>query len=304
MSHDSVNRFLLREQYEPKDLFDELKLFINFKGGTLSGDDSIIDKPYSDPKLTKLIGYYWSGKHHKTVKGICLITLYYTDGEGKSLPINYRLYDKEENKTKNDYLREMISEVLKWVVEPKYITTDAWYASKENLKFFKDKKLGFLVGVAKNRLCSINGEKNTHISKLQIPDEGLIVHLKNFGEVKVFCKNFKNEESRYYIMYSEKKEELLVFNREDFKKLNLIHWGIECYHRAIKQVCGIERFMVRTSEAIKTHFFSAIRAFTQLELMRSEKLINSWYEIQRNLSILFENYKLLVILFLNSLNRR
>ncbi len=50
-------------------------------------------------------------------------------------------------------------------------------------------------------------------------------------------------------------------------------------------MCGIELFMVRTSEAIKTHFFSAIRAFTQLELMRTEKLIENWYEVQRNLSL-------------------
>ncbi|HYX17093.1 MAG TPA: IS701 family transposase, partial [Nostoc sp.] len=60
---------------------------------------------------------------------------------------------------------------------------------------------------------------------------------------------------------------------------------IECYHRAIKQVCGIELFMVRTSEAIKTHFFSAIRAFVQLELMRTQELIENWYEVQRNLSL-------------------
>jgi hypothetical protein len=43
--------------------------------------------------------------------------------------------------------------------------------------------------------------------------------------------------------------------------------------------------MVRTSEAIRTHFFSAIRAFTQLELMRTEELIKNWHEVQRNLSL-------------------
>jgi hypothetical protein len=36
--------------------------------------------------------------------------------------------------------------------------------------------------------------------------------------------------------------------------------------------------MVRKSEAIKTHFFSAIRAFTQLEFMRIKELIENWYE--------------------------
>jgi len=41
LSHDSVNRFLLREQYDPKDLFDEIKLNINLIGGTLSGKDRL-----------------------------------------------------------------------------------------------------------------------------------------------------------------------------------------------------------------------------------------------------------------------
>jgi hypothetical protein len=61
LSHDSVNRFLLRERYEPKDLFDEVKLHINLVGGTLSADDTVIDKPHSDPKLTELIAYIYSG---------------------------------------------------------------------------------------------------------------------------------------------------------------------------------------------------------------------------------------------------
>lgn len=50
LSHDSVNRFLLRERYEPKDLFNELKPHINLICKTLSGDDTVIKKPYSDIK--------------------------------------------------------------------------------------------------------------------------------------------------------------------------------------------------------------------------------------------------------------
>ena len=146
------------------------------------------------------------------------------------------------------------------------------------------------------------------------------MHLKSFGKVKVFQKVFKNGEPRYYIIFLPEAEEdaLIAITRVEFKALHSIHWGIECYHRAIKQVCGIEQFMVsqrvasvpervlggiippkishpvaatgepvrvRTTEAIKTHFFSAIRAFTQLELMRAEELIENWYELQRNLSL-------------------
>lgn len=284
LSHDSVNRFLLRERYEPKDLFEEIKPNINLIGGTLSGDDTVIDKPHSDLKITELIGYYYSGRHHRAVKGIQLITLYYTDVALKSVPVNYRIYNKQEGKTKNDYLREMITEVLDWGLKPKIVTTDAWYSSQENLKLLKNKQLGFLTGVAKNRSCSVDGKNFTQVQNLKIPEDGLIVYLKNFGQVKVFRRNFKNETSRYYIMYTPE-DALSAISRIEFKELHSIHWGIECYHRAIKQVCGIGRFMVRTTEAIRTHFFSAIRAFTQLELMRAEDLIENWYEIQRNLSL-------------------
>jgi hypothetical protein len=100
LSHDSVNRFLLREQYTPRDLFDEVKAHLILVGGILSVDDSVIDKPYSDPKKTELIGYFWSGKHKRAVKGINLITLYYTDIIGNSYPVNFRLYDTREGKTK------------------------------------------------------------------------------------------------------------------------------------------------------------------------------------------------------------
>ncbi|MBW4455985.1 MAG: hypothetical protein KME55_26670 [Nostoc indistinguendum CM1-VF10] len=47
------------------DLFDKVKLHINLVGGTLSADDTVIDKPHSDPKLTELIGYYYSGRHRE-----------------------------------------------------------------------------------------------------------------------------------------------------------------------------------------------------------------------------------------------
>jgi hypothetical protein len=35
----------LREQYNPKDLFDEVQGEMVLKGGTLSVDDSVVDKP-------------------------------------------------------------------------------------------------------------------------------------------------------------------------------------------------------------------------------------------------------------------
>ncbi|ACK74020.1 transposase IS701 family protein (plasmid) [Gloeothece citriformis PCC 7424] len=283
ISHDSANRFLLREQYEPEDLFEEIKASINLIGGTLSADDTIVEKLYSDSSKVELIGYFWSGKHKKPIKGINLISLYYTAPNGDSVPINYRLYNKEEGKTKNEYLREMIKEVLEWGVMPKTITTDSWYSSKDNLKFFRERKFNFLVGIAKNRQVKVMDGKFCKVEQLDIPEDGMIVYLKEFGWVKVFQRVFKNEIPRYYVIHQTEESQLEVFTRSQFRSLCSIHWGIECYHRALKQLCGLSKFLVRTSQAIANHIFCSLRAFCQLELMRIQETIENWYEIQREL---------------------
>jgi hypothetical protein len=134
-----------------------------------------------------------------------------------------------------------------------------------------------------NIFVSLVGLDYTPVKNLEIPNQGLVVYLKNFGRVKVFRKIFKNEAQKYYITYLPSLDATEQTTQQQFNEWHSVHWGIECYHRAVKQLCGIERFMVRTTEAIKTHIFCSIRAFTQLELMRAEELIENWYELQRNL---------------------
>ena len=63
ISHDSVNRFLNREHYQPKDLFEEAAQDLCLVGGTLSVDDTVLDKPYSNS--VALVSHFWSGKHHR-----------------------------------------------------------------------------------------------------------------------------------------------------------------------------------------------------------------------------------------------
>jgi hypothetical protein len=132
----------LRERYESKDLFDMVTCIINLEGGILSVDDTVIEKLYSNPQYAELISYFWSGKYHKTIIGLNLITLYYSDVYGHSVPINYRIYDKQEGKTKNDYFQEMLIEVISWGLKPRIVTGDSWYSGVENLKFLRNQKLG------------------------------------------------------------------------------------------------------------------------------------------------------------------
>jgi hypothetical protein len=283
LSHDSINRFLWRENYTPKDLFEEVAPQLELEGGTISVDDTVIDKLYSDTKKAELIDYFWSGKHKKTVKGINLVTLYYTDPNGVSVPVNYRLVNKIEEKTKHDYFLEMLAEVRAWGLKPATVTGDSWYASKENLNVLKDKEFGGLFALTGNRSVSMEiGDKYVQVQSLDIPQDGLIVYLKQVGRVKVFRTVFKNE-FRYYAMFVPNSEKLSSINWTEFQKIHDQHWEIEQYHRALKQLCNIERFQVRESQAIRTHIFCAIRGFVQLELLRFKAQIVNWYSLQREL---------------------
>jgi hypothetical protein len=84
-------------------------------------------------------------------------------------------------------------------------------------------------------------------------------------------------------MFVPNSQELSSKTEAEFKTIHDQHWGIEQYHRALKQLCNIERFQVRKSQAIRTHIFCAIRGFVQLEFLRIKSIITNWYSLQRDL---------------------
>lgn len=280
ISHDSVNRFLLREAYEPRDLFNEAARLLNLVGGTLNVDDSTLDKPYS--QHMELVGHFWSGKHHRVVKGLNLITLYYSDPQGRSLPVNYRVYDKAEGKTKNDYFLDMLAEVLAWGLRPAFMTGDSWYSCVGNLKTVRDHRMGFLFAVESNRRVSTEKGSWVQVQKLDIPADGLVVWLREFGEVKLFRTQLKDQ-LRHYVVFLPDTDTYAAFQQADFQSLHDQHWQIEQYHRMIKQVCHIEKFQVRGKVPIRNHIFAALCSYVHLQQMQFVDIISNAYQWQRNL---------------------
>ena len=286
ISHDSVNRFLYRESYSPIDLFNEAKTTLNLKGGTLSVDDSVLDKPYAH--YISYVDYFWSGKHHAVVKGINLITLYYTDPQGQHQPVNFRVYDKKEGKTKNDYFQDMLAEVLSWGLEPTFVTGDSWYSCIKNLKTITNHQLGFMFALESNRLVSLEKGTWTQVQKLDIPEDGLLVWLRDFGQVKLFRTELKNQVRHYAVhLPSEKPTDIETklnnFNQDAFNALHDQHWQIEQYHRAIKQVCNIESFQIRGKIAVRNHLFAAICGYVELQKLRAMAFLKNCYQLKREL---------------------
>jgi hypothetical protein len=205
-AHDAANRFLNREAFSGRDLFEEASPLLDLGSGLLGADDTVLDKPYSQEGKTELVGYFWSGKHGRVVKGICLVTLLYTDPKGVCLPVNFRVVDKAEGKTKNELFREMVNEVLGWGLRPAVVSADSWYSGVENLKFLRKKGLGFLIGLEKNRIVSERPHEYVALEALAMPESGKVLHLREFGFVTVFRTVDKNNAVRHYAQYDPRKK--------------------------------------------------------------------------------------------------
>ena len=75
-SHDAFTRLLTRQPPDTEALWTETQGLVNLNGGVLVLDDSTLDKPYA--KRIELVTRHWSGKHHRVVMGINLISMVWT----------------------------------------------------------------------------------------------------------------------------------------------------------------------------------------------------------------------------------
>ena len=117
---------------------------------------------------------------------------------------------------------------------------------------------------------------------IDLPEEGLAVWLKEFGWVRLF-RMWLKDQPRHYICALPDTGGASGITRDAFLEQHSRHWHIEAYHRAIKQVCNIERFQVRGKVAVTNHLFAALMAFVKLQRLTFADVIDNCYALQRDL---------------------
>jgi putative transposase len=255
-AHDSFNRLLNRLEPDPDALWAEAEPTVQRARGALVLDDSTLDKPFA--KHIALVTHHWSGKHHKTVRGINLITLLWTDGDRK-IPCDYRLYSKTDGKTKNDHFWEMLLMARGRGFSPKYVLFDSWYASLENLKQIRHYGWLWLTRLKGNRKVSLSDGRGRVLDEVAIPAAGLVLHLTGYGPIRVFRLDAPDGDTEYWATNDLGMSEM---TRRQYAESG---GAIENYHRDLKQDCGVEKCKVRSERAQRNHIGLAIRAFLRLE---------------------------------------
>ncbi len=268
-AHDAYTRLLYRCQADGNALWEEVQHCVSLTKGFLIIDDTTLDKPYS--RAIELVTRHWSGKHHRVVLGINLISMLWTDGEAH-LPCDFRIYDKaHDGLTKNDHFQAMVKVAAERGFHPQLLGFDSWYASLENLKLVRSLNWQWLTQLKANRLVDPGGSGNRPIRAVLIPRHGAIVHLKGYGFIKVFKMATPDGGIEYW---ATSDLGMSVAQRAEYA---LYLWRIEEYHRGIKQCCGIERARHRSAVAQRNHIGLALRAFLRLESHRL-RTGTSWFE--------------------------
>lgn len=188
------------------------------------------------------------------------------------VPTDFRVYDKpHDGLTKNDHFRAMLEAANERGFEPRYVLFDSWYSSLGNLKVIRDYGWQWLCRLKSNRLVNADRSGNTAIGEIEIPAEGRMVHLKAYGMVRVFRTVARDGGAEHWATDDPKMSE------SDREEMEGSGWGIEVYHRALKQCCGVERAQARGERAQRNHLGLSLRAFLRLEANRLRNGV-SWYE--------------------------
>jgi hypothetical protein len=173
------------------------------------------------------------------IKGIGVLNFLWLSGD-KMIPFDYRIYQPPaDGKTKNNHLRETLSLAHARGVNPDAVIADSWFGSLDNLKSIRILGWRWLIGLKKNRKVN----RNENLSDLNIPKEGLKVHLKGYRWIHVF--KFESKERRIDYVGTNIEEPSL----EEISELVGKRWNIEVYHRELKQACGFENCQARTSRS-------------------------------------------------------
>jgi len=268
-AHDAYTRLLQRLPPDSQGLWQEVQPLVNLKRGVLVIDDSTLDKPYA--RHMALVSRHWSGKHHEVVQGINMISLVWTKRECR-LPCDFRIYNKsQDGLSKNDHFQQMIEQARQRGFEPELVAFDSWYSGLPNLKLVRSMGWHWLTQLKENREVSTDRSGNRAISEIFIPSQGVQVHLKGYGWIKVFRTVAKNGDAEYWATSRLD----MTIEQAAFHALDA--WQIEVYHRGIKQFTGVERGQFRLEVSQRNHIGLAIRAFVRLEAHRL-RTGSSWFD--------------------------
>lgn len=303
ISHDSISRFLGRELFTQKDYWKCVKPLVRKVEnplGVLKVDDTLLEKPHSTEN--EIICWHWDhSKKPKAghTKGINILNFLYQSPLGQdnqiSIPLAFEIVKKTEPYldtksgkvkkrspiTKNQMLRDRLYVIHKYnKVQFRYVLWDTWFSAKENFEFVHYQLEKHFIGAIKsNRKVALSMEDKLagrfhKISGLELQaGQAITVWLKGMDFPVLLSKQvFKNEDGSTGELYLVTND--LELGAQAISTTYETRWGVEEFHKSLKQNVGLEKSPTKHEVSQSNHVFAAMIAWMKLELLSLKERTN------------------------------
>ena len=305
ISHDAITRFLGQEIQDGKALWVQVKSLVKqhqHDDGCLIFDDTIIEKPYMDE--SDLVAWHWDHCKNRSVKGIQLLSAFYVSPLRTDslcpvrIPVTFSLIrkdvlvddpktEKQKRKSalsKNELVRHMVAQMIANGLKFKYVLADSWYGSVENMTYIAKKDKYFIFDLKSNRQVQPGSEAQdkkdlsasswVRIDELDLPDNmPTRVWLKDLSFPVLVCKQrFINKDDSIGFRFLVSNDATL--SGEEFALIYQKRWGVEEYHKSLKQNVGIAKSPAHSITTQSNHIFAALIAYVKLEKLKFASNLN------------------------------
>src|SRR5713101_549167 len=294
VSHDQIQRLLSQERLGSAELWQMVKPYvrqIQQEDGVIIIDDSIAEKPYTDEN--DIVCWHYDHSKDRLLKGINFLTALYSS-QGVSVPVGFHLVAKTEQYTdpktqrekrrspvsKNEACHELIKQAVRNRIPFRFVLFDVWFASAETMVFIKHKQhRDFICPLKTNRKVALSKADKQQgqyirVDTLELEAQATReIYLEGVDFPLVLVKQvFTNEDGSSGIRYLVSSDTTLSF--DDVTTTYHKRWGVECYHKSLKQNVSLAKSPTQTVTTQTNHFFAALCGFIKLERLKMKTQLN------------------------------
>lgn len=289
VSHDSYSRLLNGLDYSSKELWALVKPTVRvheMEEGLLVFDDTISEKPHTDEN--ELVCWHYDHSKGRSVKGINLLTGLYVGRDDVSIPVVYELITKQLDATnnkkeskvsKNERMRRCFDIALKNGLKFRWVITDTWFGSAENMTYIKENGKAFIMPLKTNRLVALSEEdkiagRYLPIESLKLePGDCKKVYLKETPyPVTLVKEEYVNKDLSTACLYLVSSDEKVTY--QEIISLYQKRWKVEEYHKSLKNNASLAASPTKTVKTQSNHVFMSLIAYCKLELLKVKNGLN------------------------------
>ncbi|MBL7075651.1 IS701 family transposase [candidate division KSB1 bacterium] len=295
--YSNKDRFMTRARW-PEEKVDRRRIeliksrigHLNPVKGCLGIDDTILEK---FGKQIEEAGKYYDHAEARYVWGHNIVTSQYVTPRG-CFPIGLRLYLKRDKKdkafrTKIELAQELVEHALLSGLRFKTVVFDAWFLSKDFVKFIESRELNWVGAAKSDRIIFPGGQRmnlETFRCTLKKSDfKKIDIDGKTFYCFTKTVKMSKLGKVRLLIVHEEEDlsdtPKYLVTNNLRWEARRILkvyqgRWPIETFYRNSKQNLALEDYEMRDLVGIKRHWYLVFLSYTLLTLSSMDRSLRIW----------------------------